>query len=206
MPQVSAHQLSAEAAAQDGELLARVRRQDVSALAELFDRHSSMVLSLALRILGDRAEAEALTQDVFLQLWRRAELLAGEGGQVTGWLASLTRNRAIDRRREQRMSEPAGAAPMADPAAGSTSTDDLAESTYATALRRAVTNALALLPEPHRVALVLAYFGGHSQGEMVELLATPPATIQARIRQAMGRLRDLLGEFAVADPARGAQA
>ena len=197
----SARQLAAEAAAQDGALLARLRQQDTAALGELYDRYASLVYALGTRILGDPAEAESLTQDVFGQLWRRADLLDGERGLLAGWLASLTRNRALDRLRGRPDSSTAAVSPAeAGPAPGPPH-----ESAYATALREAVTKSLALLPEPQRVALVLAYFGGLSHGEIADALTTPLATIHAQIRQAMARLRELLGEFAEANPATGAQ-
>ena len=186
--------------------MARVRQRDTAALRDLYDRHSSMVYGLGLRILRDPTEAEDLVQDVFLHLWRRAELFDGQRGQFTGWLVSLARNRAIDRLRARRTRERKTdefEAEVADlPAPGASNPD---ETTYAAELRGAVTRALAHLPEPQRVALELAYFGGLSHTEIAERLAAPLGTVKARIRQGMIRLRDLLGDFADAGLMTGAE-
>jgi RNA polymerase sigma-70 factor (ECF subfamily) len=193
----SARQMAVEANAQDAELMARVRQRDTAALRALFDRHAAMVHGLGLRVLRDPTEAEDLVQDVFLHLWRRAELFDGERGQFTGWLVSLTRNRAIDRLRARRTREQKGDELERQAIAAPASTGPVPEETaYAAELRNAVTRALALLPEPQRVALELAYFGGLSQSEIAEHLAAPLGTVKARIRQGMIRLRDLLGDFA----------
>ena len=192
-----ARQLAVEANAQDAELMARVRQRDTDALRVLFDRHAPMVHGLGLRILREAGEAEDLVQDVFLHLWRRAELFDGERGQFTGWLVSLTRNRAIDRLRARRTRERKGDEfEQASVGAPTPPAAPPEETAYASELRVAVTKALALLPEPQRVALELAYFGGLSQSEIAERLAAPLGTVKARIRQGMIRMRDLLGEFA----------
>jgi RNA polymerase sigma-70 factor (ECF subfamily) len=202
----SARQLAAEANSFDSGLMARVRQRDTAALRTLYDRHSSMVHGLGLRILRDPTEAEDLVQDVFLHLWRRAELFDGERGQFVGWLVSLTRNRAIDRlrarRTRERKGDEYGAEVAADPAPR---VADPNETAYVAELRDAVTRALAVLPEPQRTALELAYFGGLSHSEIAEQLAAPLGTVKARIRQGMIRLRDLLGDFAEAALMTGAE-
>lgn len=181
----------------DAALMARVRQRDADAVRALFDRHAGLVHGLGRRILGDPAEAEDLVQDVFLHLWRRAELFDGERGQFIGWLVSLTRNRAIDRLRAKRARQ-RGAEGFAVEAATAPvpRAADPDESAYAAELRVAVTNALGMLPEPQRAALELAYFGGFSHSEIAERLEAPLGTVKARIRQGMLKLRDLLGEFA----------
>lgn len=202
----SARQLAVEAAAHDGELMARVRQRDAAAVRALYDRHSSMVYGLGLRILRDAPEAEDLVQDVFLHVWRRAELFDGERGQFAGWLVSLARNRAIDRLRSRRTRERRGDEFGAEVQARPASQEaDPGETAYAGELRGVVSRALAVLPEPQRVALELAYFGGLSHSEIAEHLAAPLGTVKGRIRQGMIRLRDLLGDFADAGRAAGAE-
>ena len=195
----TARQLASEANAFDAELMGRVRARDANALRALYDRHSSMVYGLGLRILRDPAEAEDLAQDVFLHLWRRADLFDGARGVFLGWLVSLVRNRAIDRLRARRTNAQKTDAfeveRQADPAPRA---NDPNETAYASELRIAVTKALATLPEAQRSALELAYYGGLSHSEIAEKLETPLGTIKARIRQGMLRMRDLLGDFAAA--------
>ena len=195
----SARQLAGEANAFDAELMGRVRARDANALRALYDRHSSMVYGLGLRILRDPAEAEDLTQDVFLHLWRRSDLFDGARGAFLGWLVSLVRNRAIDRLRARRTKDE-----KADAYEAERSSDvapkalDPNETAYVGELRAAVARSLASLPEAQRTALELAYYGGLSHSEIAEKLETPLGTVKARIRQGMLRMRDLLGEFAAA--------
>ena len=195
----TARQLASEANAFDAELMGRVRARDANALRALYDRHSSLVFGLGLRILKDQAEAEDLAQDVFLHLWRRADLFDAQRGAFLGWLVSLTRNRAIDRLRARRTKETKTEAYEVERLADAPSKAlDPNETAYAGELRNAVARALGVLPEAQRTALELAYFGGLSHSEIAEKLETPLGTVKARIRQGMLRMRDLLGDFAAA--------
>jgi RNA polymerase sigma-70 factor (ECF subfamily) len=192
-------QLLSDSNAFDAQLMARVRARDPHALRALYDRHSSMVYGLSLRILREPGEAEDLTQEVFLHLWRQAERFDAARGVFLGWLVSLTRNRAIDRLRarktRERKTDAYEAERQSDTAPAGA---DPNETAFATELRRAVGVALGALPEPQRTALELAYFGGLSHSEIAEQLETPLGTIKARIRQGMLRMRDALAEFASA--------
>ena len=190
----NARQLASEANAFDADLMARVRAHDPDALGALYDRHSSLVYGLGLRILGDPIGAEDLAQDVFLQLWRRADRFHGGRAGIQGWFVSLTRNRAIDRLRA-----PGARADVPQAAATADSREsDPNETAYAGELREAAARALDALPDPQRAALELAYFGGLTHQEIAERLESAPGTVKARIRQAMLRMRDSLGEFATA--------
>ena len=193
----SARQLALEANAVDAALMARVRQRDPAAVRDLFDRHSTLVHALGLRILGDEASAEELVRDVFLHLWHHAQLFDAERGQFVGWLVSLTRNRAVDRVRVKRVRDRIGGdlEPEVVPPPPPRRTDPH-ESPYATELRAAVADALAGLPAPEREALELGYFGGWNYDEMSERLATTRGTVKARIRLGMARMHELLGEFA----------
>ena len=184
--------------------MARVRQRDAGALRELYDRHAGVIYGLGLRILRDASEAEDLVQDVFLHLWRRAEMFDPGRGQFGGWLLSLARNRAIDRLRS-RQAQGRGADAYELERAGDTGppAEDPNESAYASELRRAIAEALGALPEAQRQAVELAYFGGLSHSEIATRLEAPLGTVKARIRQGMIKLRDGLGRFAEASFAGG---
>jgi len=83
-------------------LVARVRAGDQHALAELYDRYSSVVYAVALRVLQDGAAAEDVLQDIFLQLWRNPDSFDASRGSLTAWLAVISRHRSIDRLRKRR--------------------------------------------------------------------------------------------------------
>src|SRR3989441_9317026 len=80
----------------DGELVVRMVGRDERALGDLYDRHGAPVYSLALAIVGERADAEEVVADSFGQAWRTAEQFDPARGSVTAWLATITRTRALD--------------------------------------------------------------------------------------------------------------
>src|ERR1700746_162611 len=83
-------------------LVARIRAGDQQAMSELYDRYSSVVYGVALRVLQDAAAAEDILQDIFLQLWRKPDAFDSSRGSLAAWLAVISRHRAIDRLRQRR--------------------------------------------------------------------------------------------------------
>ncbi len=181
----------------DEDAIRRVATGDTSALAELYDRHSRAVYSLALRIVEDQAEAEDVVQEVFSQAWTQAARHDTSRGAVGAWLMMMARSRAIDRIRSRRARPDAA---VADERAFSTLTDpglpqdmELLLKEQADRLRAA----LVSLPLLQRVALELAYFEGLTQSEIAERLEEPIGTVKTRIRLALLKLREA---FAGAHP------
>jgi len=189
------------ASAHDGELIKAVAEGDADALAVLYDRHGTAVFSLCLRMLRDAEEAEELLEDVFWQIWRRADQFDPTRGSALAYLLTLTRSRAIDRlRARERRSRLRSEVP--DPLLGESllGTSTLASSPLQDALaveRRArVQVALAALPGPQREAVELSFLEGLSHPEISTRLGEPLGTIKTRIRSGLLRMRDALRDAA----------
>src|SRR5262250_244329 len=83
-------------------LVAGIRSGDENAMAQMYDRYSGIVYSVALRVLGDTGAAEDVLQDVFMQLWRNPDAFDASRGSLAAWLAVISRHRSIDRIRKRR--------------------------------------------------------------------------------------------------------
>jgi len=175
----------------DADLLRAIAAGDEAALARAYDAHGGLVFALAQRVCRRPEEAEEVLQDVFLTLWRTADRFDAARGSLVAWLATMARNRAIDRLRARAARPDATAAdvePVA-PAAATPSPADRAGHAEDAARARA---ALAALPNEERRALELAYFGGLSQTEIAATTGEPLGTVKGRTRNALSRLRGLL--------------
>jgi RNA polymerase sigma-70 factor (ECF subfamily) len=179
------------AAAADHTTLERMARGDHEALAELYDRHSRLVYSLALRIIRDQGEAEDIVQEVFSQAWRQAGRYEARRGNVIAWLLNLTRSRAIDRLRgRQSRPEAASDSLLAIEIPDLTMPVDEQLSLEGRASRvRAAMKELSVL---QRVAIELAFYEGLTHVEIAERLELPLGTVKTRIRQGLLKLKDRL--------------
>jgi RNA polymerase sigma-70 factor (ECF subfamily) len=166
------------------ELIGRMVRGDRSGLEGLYDRYGQLVFNLVSRVVGNRADAEEVLQEVFLQAWRSAARYDPSRGSPEAWLIMMARSRAIDAVRAARRSPTRlEAEPVADVPA---SMPDLAGTVEARAL---VTAALADLTEAQREVLELAFYDGLSQAEIAARTGAPLGTVKTRTRMALDRLR-----------------
>ena len=179
----------ADDAALDISLIGRVVDRDEAAIGDLYDRHNRLLFGLILRILRDRGEAEEILQEVFLQVWTRAETYNVALGSPAGWLVRIARNRAIDRMRANaaRVRAVEGSPAPTEPP---TPESDAA----LTERQRAVARALEALPEDQRVLIEHAYFQGLTQSELADRFKLPLGTVKTRVRTGMIALRDRLRE------------
>ncbi len=172
-------------------LLARCADGDQNAFAQLYDRLSSRVFGLILRVLVDRAQSEEVLQEVFLEVWQSASSFAPKKGQGRSWILTIAHRRAVDRVRSSQASsdrdERAGYRDLASPPEG------VAEQVEMRIEGRRVARALATLSEPQREAITLAYYGGYSQSEISAMLGAPLGTIKTRMRDGLSRLRSEMG-------------
>ena len=181
--------------ARDRELLARVAQGDIAALRAIYDQHASRAITIAFRILRNREEAEDIVQETFLEVWRRAaQFDPGRGGAVA-WVVTIARSRAIDRLRARNI---AGRT-IASAAEGNGVLVPLPSPSPATETERRrdekrVAEALGTLPPAQRRTIELAYFEGLSQSEIAVKTASPLGTVKMRVKLAMAKLAQLLGD------------
>jgi RNA polymerase sigma-70 factor (ECF subfamily) len=179
----------------DTALVALIARRDERALGTLYDRYSRLAFSLAVRIVGDRALAEEVTADSFVNVWRASGSYSVERGRFVAWLMSVVRHRAIDELRRLNV-RPEGSAIELNEALQTTAhPDGLDEVVDVHRLQEVVRSALASLPGPQREALELAYFGGLTQQEIAQKTSTPLGTIKTRMRLGLLKMREELRRF-----------
>ena len=184
-------------------LFARIAAGDSAALGTLYDETSGIVFGLCSRILGDPADAEEVTLDVYTQVWRQAARYDPERGEPVTWLLTLAHSRAIDRlrsrapsrKREQGLDSAPGVADLPGPGA-----DPEAASAFAERARF-VRQALASLSAEQREVLELAYFEGLTHVEIAGRIRQPLGTTKSRIRLGLGKLREALAPFSRGWPA-----
>jgi len=179
-------------AADDRALLRGVAAGDKEALGQLYARHSAVLFALALKVLSDRAEAEDVLQEAFVQVWKTAGSFDEGRGKPIGWLIMLTRSRAIDRLRS-RKTRARVAESMARDVVQAAEARSPADEASASEAQQAIRAGLKSLPPEQRAAIELAYFGGLTQFEIAQQLGQPLGTVKTRIRNGMMRLRELLG-------------
>lgn len=178
-------------------LLPAVAHGDLDAFERLYDRHSSTLYALLLRILANPDDAQEVLQETFVKAWTNAKMFDSMRGSDVAWLISIARSRGIDRLRSRRIrgdrEDEAGREVSTGPGfvEKRTGADDAIQAEERTAVR----GALAELPEPQRVALALAYFEGLSQSEIAAKLGEPLGTIKTRMQLGMKKLRERLKAF-----------
>src|SRR5438093_3574516 len=184
------HPLSADSQNSPVYLIRQTANQDREAFSQLYDRFSSLVYTLAMRMLRMSSDAEDLLQEVFVQVWHQANRYSEERGSPEAWIVNIARSRAIDKLRSIRRMERSFV--LTDDPAKAESSDNVESSAAESETKLTMNSALANLPEAQRKVLVLAYFDGLSQSEIADRLKEPLGTVKTRMRSGIQRLRDLL--------------
>jgi len=174
------------------DFLSRSAAGDRDAFAALYDATCSLVYSLVMRILGNQADAEEVTLDVYWQAWRDARRFDSARGGAGSWLVTIARSRALDRHRSHESRQKRECGPVeAEHASADPSPEALSAMSQD---RRVVFEALASLSPEQRQVIELAYFEGMSQAEVADYLGIPLGTVKTRVRSGMIRLREIMGE------------
>jgi len=174
-----------------GDLLGRVGRGDRAAFGELYDATSPRLFGLVRRLVVDPAQAEEVTQDVYLEIWQNAARFDPAKGNGIAWMFTIAHRRAVDRIRSAQAAHDRdlriGARDLDVPV------DTVAEAAETSIEHERVQGALRELSDLQRECVALAYYGGLTQSEIAERLHVPLGTVKTRLRDGMIRLRTALG-------------
>ena len=171
-------------------LIRQVANQDRDAFSQLYDRFSTLVFTLAMRMLKARSDAEDLLQEVFVQVWRQAQNYNAERGSPEAWIINIARSRAIDKIRSIRRMEKSFV--LTDDPARAESSENVETAAASSEAKLAMNSALANLPEAQRKVLEMAYFDGLTQTEIAARLKEPLGTVKTRMRSGIQRLREIV--------------
>lgn len=185
--QVSPPSLNTELA----ELLKECSRGDQGAFAQLYDATAARLFGLVLRTVRDRAQAEEVTQDAYLDIWTNSSRFDPDRGSALSWLMTIGHRKAVDRVRSAQAARRRDTAYQARD--HSAQYDQTVEQAHRNLDAQRVHRALGTLTKNQRGALELAYFGGYTHAEVAAMLDLPLGTAKTRIRDALIRLRDTLG-------------
>ena len=166
------------------ELAERFRDGDDKALRTAYEQYGGAVLMLAMRVLGNRADAEDVTQATFVAAWMGRETFDPERGSVLGWLLGIARRKAVDRirsaARDERISDTVRSLPA--PAAPADTPERVVD-------RLVVADELNRLPTEQRRTLELAFFDDLTHPQIAAVTGLPLGTVKSHIRRGMANLR-----------------
>jgi len=168
---------------EDCELLARVGLGEQQAIASLYDRHSSLVFSVALAVSGDSVAAEQVVQNIFMQMWLTPQQFASASGTLNGRLGVLSRNHAIALLRRDKFSAPSEKPSLA-------SSHNPISHKEISGLMHKAHGLVLLLPDADRQLLEMAFFGGKTQVEIAEETGLPLNGVASRLHGALSDLRN----------------
>lgn len=172
------------------ETFRQVQQGDRAAFAEVYDQLADRVFGVVRRVVRDPAMSEEVAQEVFVEAWRTAARFDAERGNVTAWIVTMARRRAVDRVRHEQsqrnrvaeLNEQPVARP-ADPA------DEVVASMDVTRVRSAVSE----LPAEQREVIEMSFLEGLAHGDIAERLDLPLGTVKGRARGGLKKLRGRLG-------------
>jgi RNA polymerase sigma-70 factor (ECF subfamily) len=178
----------AQGAADVDALMGRIARGDSHAFEALYDELSASVFGLARRVVRDPVRAEDVTQEVFLEVWRKASRFDRSLGKAKTWVMTIAHRRAVDAVRRNEAAKRSDTQGVPD----EVSHDEPGDSVIAAEEHGAVRECLETLTDLQLESVRLAYFNGYTYNEVATLLEKPLPTIKTRMRDGLIRLRDCL--------------
>ncbi len=160
------------------------------AFEQFYERYAPLVMQIALRMLGERMEAEDLCHDVFMEVLRRGQQYEVARGSLEAWLAVLTRSRCLDRMRRGSKVIAGSVEACLDQQALLSPTPE--ETVLGKLERAAVRDALGKLPAEQQRAVMTAYYAAKTQREMAEEWKVPLGTVKSWVRYGLHNIRKQL--------------
>jgi RNA polymerase sigma-70 factor (ECF subfamily) len=167
----------------DDELAEQLRAGDERALRAAYDRHGGSVLYLAQRLLGNRADAEDVTQLTFVAAWAGRDTFDPQRGTILSWLLGIARRKAVDRLRSAARDHRIAESVQAQLPAEEWQTPERIID------RLVVADELARLPGEQRRTLELAFFDDLTHPQIAAVTGLPLGTVKSHIRRGMANLR-----------------
>ena len=171
---------------EDKELLDRLAAGDEAAFRALVERHVDRAYAIALRIVGNAADAEDVVQDTMLKVWTHRGRWQHGRAKFSTWLYRVVSNRCIDLRRRPRTENVDAVPEVADTQPGAI---EIIERNELNGMREL---AMQRLPEQQRVAVILSYHENMSNGEIAEVMDTTVAAVESLLKRGRQQLRELL--------------
>jgi RNA polymerase sigma-70 factor (ECF subfamily) len=171
----------------DEALMARVAHGDEPAFRALARRHLPVMVGVARRILGNAADAEDVAQEAMLRVWVHAPRWQPLALFRT-WLTRVVVNLCLDRKRRAPWVDLEAAGDIVDP------TPDASEQAESSERERQVAHAIAKLPDRQRIAIVLTYNEGMSNGQVAEALGTSVSAVETLLVRGKQNLRRALND------------
>ena len=177
----------------DEQLLNLIASRDGKALEYLYERYSASVMGLAMKMLGNRAEAEEVVQETFWRIWSKTSSYRADRGKLLSWMFGIAHNLCIDLLRQQKVK------PVNAEEAQIVNLAHLgmhgAASTIDSMLREQVKLAMEDLPSEQREVIELAFFKGLTRQEIAEVTGVPLGTVHTRARLGIQKLRSSFQEL-----------
>lgn len=166
------------------QLILRLKQQDQTAIAELYDAYGSALYGVVLKVVQTHETAQQVLQDTFLKAWRNAATYDETKGRLFTWLLNIARNTAIDATRtahfqHRRQTEPLDQLTY-QPGGQNVNPEHIG-------LRQLVEG----LEDKYRTLVDLVYFNGYTQEEVAEHMGIPLGTVKTRLRSALNELRNI---------------
>lgn len=175
-------------------LVARVKQGDQQAFNCLLDHHIAMINQFAYRMVNNSADADDITQEVFLRLWHKIAQFNPDKARLSTWLHQIAHNLCIDLFRKKTFS-------ATDEIDSATADTDLARDLHADQHRRMVQQAVANLPERQRSALVLCHFQGLSNKQASIIMEVSVEALESLLSRARRKLKAQMQDTLAAEKA-----